>query len=93
MPNVGQMLKAHNKKVLNVDMTNDQDQPCNCRNKTNCPLQGKCQTKSVIYKADVTQENGTVHSYIGLTEHTFKTRWYNYCQSFKHKKYETSTFH
>ena len=91
MPNVGQILKAHNKKVLNVDMTNDQDQPCNCRNKTNCPLQGKCQTKSVIYKADVTQEKGTVHSYIGLTEHTFKTRWYNHCQSFKHKKYETST--
>ena len=48
-------------------------------------------TKSVIYKADVKLEDGTAYSYIGLTEHTLKTRWYNQCQSFKHKKYETST--
>ena len=91
MPNVGQILKAHNKKVLNQDSTEDKDKPCNCRNKTNCPLQGKCQTKSVIYQADVKQEDGTIYSYIGLTEHTFKKRWYNHCQSFKHRRYETST--
>ena len=36
MPNAGQILKAHNKKVLNVDRINDQDNPDNCRNKTNC---------------------------------------------------------
>lgn len=94
MPNVGQILKGHNKKVLKQhhgDDLKEQDKPCNCRDKTNCPLQGKCQTKSVIYQADVKTEKGTKFTYIGLTEHEFKKRWYNHCQSFKHQKYETST--
>ena len=65
MPNVGQILKANNKKVLNVDRANDQDKPCNCRNNTNCPIRGKCQTKSIIYKADLKLEDGNVYSYIG----------------------------
>ena len=92
MPNVGQILKTHNKKVLNQSQAhNNQDNPCNCRNKNTCPLQGKCQTESVIYQADVELEDGKILSYIGLLEHSFKKRWYNHCNSFKHQKHETST--
>ena len=92
MPNVGQILKAHNKTVLNRSQPhNNQDNPCNCRNKNTCPLQGKCQTESVIYRADVELEDGKILSYTGLTEHSFKKRWYNHCNSFKHQKHEAST--
>ena len=86
MPNVGQILKAHNKKVLNQDKAAT-DKPCNCRKKTNCPLQGKCQTESVIYQADVKVEDGTV-----LSTHSRRDGTpYNHCQSFRDQKYETST--
>ena len=93
MPNVGQILKAHNRKVLkqSQDDPNNQNAPCNCRDKNKCPLQGKCQTKSAIYQAEVSTEAGTLYTYIGLTENEFKKRWYNHSQSFKNETYETST--
>ena len=27
--------------------------PCNCKNLHDCPLNGKCRTKSIIYKASI----------------------------------------
>ena len=96
MPNVGRLLKAYNQKVLKQhqgDSTEaDQDSAtCNCRNKTNCPLSGKCQIKSIVYQANVLSEDGASYSYIGLTDNAFKKRWSNHCQSFKNEAYETST--
>ena len=53
---------------------------------------GKCQTKSVIYNAEVAAENqDKSRLYIGLTEHTFKQRYNNHSQTFKYEKYEHST--
>ena len=34
-------IKQHNSKVLNKQIPTEQ--PCNCRNKNNCPLSGDCQ--------------------------------------------------
>lgn len=93
MPNVGQILKAHNKKVTQQNHPDNvqQDKACNCRDSSKCPMQGKCQTKSLIYQATVKTSDKKSFTYIGLTEHQFKKRWYNHCQSFKHRKYENST--
>ena len=44
---------------------------CNCRNPTVCPLEGKCLTNSVVYKATVKTNNGEEKSYIGSTEKNF----------------------
>ena len=64
-PNMKTLIKAHNTKVLskksqeqttqNSEQIHNQQTPqlCNCLRKNECPLPGKCQTKSVVYKATV----------------------------------------
>ena len=47
----------------------------------NCPLEGKCLTKSVIYKAEVIENNKT-STYICLASYTFKNRYNNHTSSF-----------
>ena len=90
MENVGSLVKSHNKKVAAHQPGTPEDL-CNCRTKAKCPLGGCCQTRSIVYNAKVTSENGTSAKYIGLTENAFKTRYSNHIQSFTHKKYENST--
>ena len=90
-PNISSIVSAHNKKVLKGTPQN-QEVRCNCRVKSNCPLDGKCLDKSVIYKCHVKsnpQDDG--FHYIGLTEGTFKKRWYNHCLDFKNESKEKST--
>ena len=53
---------------LHFDITN-----CDCRNKQNCPLNGKCLESSLVYKAELKTEDDTFN-YIGLTEGTIKYR-------------------
>ena len=63
---------------------------CNCRRKDQCPLEGNCQAKSIVYKATVNNGEGT-KQYISLTENTFKQRYSGHLQSMHHEKYESST--
>ena len=46
--NLSSIIKSHNKKVINGVISTDPK--CNCRNKSDCPLDGNCQKKEVIYK-------------------------------------------
>ena len=48
---------------------------CNCRQRNLCPLNGNCLVKSVIYQAEVKQENTQPKTYIGVTSDEFKTRY------------------
>ena len=65
---------------------------CNCRNKHACPLQNKCMSKDIVYKATVSTGNtqDTKH-YIGMTSNTFRERYRNHIKSFTHKKYSNET--
>ena len=84
MPNMGSIIAQHNKQVLNRHSSADTETPpCNSRNKRDCPLEGKCRTKYVIYKASVCTPNGKTMSYYGCCEKNFKARCYNHKQSFK----------
>ena len=91
MPNLKQKVNQHNKKVL----TSDDIQPveaCNCTQIIgDCPLNGECQTKGVIYRAEVVAQNSETETYTGLTKNTFKTRFYKHRESFKTKNSENST--
>ena len=67
--------------------------PCNCTDKTSCPLKGTCQYKNLIYSCtfstpDLKQNHP---HYIGLTEHTFKDRLYKDNNSFKYESRRNST--
>lgn len=94
MPNIKQIIDSNNKKKLNQQKNNcaNQDNNCNCRTKDQCPLQNKCQTQNIVYQATVTQKNTQkTETYIGMTETTFKTRYANHKQSFKHERYKNQT--
>ena len=61
MPNLE---KEKSKHLLNFDVIDDNNRKL--QNKSNCPVNGKCLTKGVIYKATVTHNNKN-HIYIGST--------------------------
>ena len=65
MPNIKNLIKQHNSKIL----SNDQDKvqrPCNCRMKESCPLNGKCLHQCMIYKAELTT-NTIYEEYYGTS--------------------------
>ena len=65
---------------------------CNCRVINEFPLNGECQTPSLIYIADVVNDSSDEKKiYFGLADTTFKKRYRNHIRNFKHEKYENST--
>ena len=94
MPNIDTVIAGHNRKLLQKHEVNQQVQvsrECNCRQgESKCPLEGRCLSKSVIYKAEVKSDNKT-STYIGQTSNTFKERYTNHVSSFKNEKYKEST--
>ena len=62
---------------------------CNCRRKTDCPMDGNCLSECLIYKASViTIAN---RYYCGTCENTFKERYNNHKCSFRNKSPEKNT--
>lgn len=88
MPNVGNIIKAHNAKVLNPP--NELSRECSCRKKNECPMNGKCLTSCVVYKAEVFTKNAK-RVYYGSSMGPFKERFNNHKKSFKYKKYREET--
>ena len=80
------VLQSHNAKIL-TDHEKQQSRDCNCRNKNLCPIPSKCCTKTVIYKAELTDNK----FYIGSTEGEFKTRYNGHKQSFNTEYKRSST--
>jgi hypothetical protein len=92
MPNMGQIITSHNKPVLKKNIPQDEKPTCNCRNPTNCPLDGKCLSSQIVYQATVIREdNNSQESYIGLTETQFKTRYNNHTSSFRNENKRHAT--
>ena len=83
MPNMAAWIKAHNNKILNNKILNnissnnvdqEESRTCNCRDESDCPRQGNCLVKNVIYQAQVITEKET-RSFIGQASTTFKIRY------------------
>ena len=87
--NVGNIIKSHNKKLINTNIKTIL--PCNCRRKEECPLEGKCRVKDVIYKCIVSAPGFPTRAYLGTAEGEFKTRFYNHKKSFKNNLYKNET--
>ena len=90
MDNMSRIVNAHNKRIIH-DKPTTATKTCNCRIPHDCPLNGNCQIKSVIYKATVTTSNNDTKEYIGLCETTFKSRFNNHKSSFKHERKKKET--
>ena len=97
MRNVERIIKNHNNRLTNEkdgpDQRREEDRKdCNCRNKQDCPMDGNCLTESVVYQAVVkNNRSDNTKTYIGLTDGTFKQRFYGHTSSFRHEKQEKST--
>ena len=91
MPNVeSEITKSNLKAIEQSKNEKNNEATSNCRTKALCPVEGKCLTKSVIYKATVTYNNKK-QIYIGFTARNFKTRYYEHMHSFRNKKLKEST--
>ena len=97
LPNVKQTISNNNYRLLQLHRMKESTQDsklCNCRQKSSCPLDGKCLTKFIAYKATVTVTETTSNNqetYIGLTENEFKTSLNLHKSSFKLEHKRTST--
>ena len=76
--------------VLNAKSFVENQRQCNCRKPESCPLENKCLSSCLVYKATVSTN---VHEkyYYGIVEGQFKERWSNHRKSFKHPRYEHDT--
>ena len=90
--NMKRILQTHNNKILKTIKSDkcESDKICSCpkTRKDQCPLQNKCLTKCIVYKATV-EKSG--HFYIGLTENDFKSRLANHKKSFRHESDKNAT--
>ena len=93
MPNFGSIINSHNKKIINSNIPKQAAPTCNCRLKSSCPLNSDCMQSSLVYicKEDTPNVIETHLHYIGLTENTFKDRFYKHSNSFKHESKRSAT--
>ena len=82
MPNMSNVTKQHNQKVLSSSQTNKKRQ-YDCRNPANWPLDGKCLTKNIVYEAVVSTITN-FHTYYGNSE-DFKFLYSNHTKAFRHQ--------
>ena len=89
MPNMAKAVAQHNVRVLKDDPQQHTQQPgCNCQGGSAlCPVQGKCLTDCVVYRATVTETvSRRVETYTGVTGNTFKERYIGHKSDIRHRK-------
>ena len=90
--NIKTIINSHNAKILFPKKSTEQ-RTWNCLNIDNCPLEQKCITRNIVYKAKVTSGNRNYQEkvYFGSCETTFKKRFSNYQKSFNLNVYKNET--
>ena len=91
MGNVGSIISSHNAKLLQPEKPPVSQSGCNCRNKSDCPMEGNCQAECIVYKAEISAPTKPEKIYYGLTEGEFKTRHRNHKTSFSHSSKRNAT--
>ena len=75
MDNMKKIINSHNKKVLSETTNVTNTILCNCRVKPECPLQGKCLSKNIVYRADVSNlSDVSTKTYLGLCAKNFQDK-------------------
>ena len=84
MPNMAAAINSHNKKILKPTNETDDQPRCICNRGPDCPVQGTCSQKWVVYSATVTETNSQkTETYTGLTSRPFKVRWEEHLRNFE----------
>ena len=90
MKNMKRHIDSHNRKILEKEKVPEETRTCNCRRKDECPLDGNCLVKEIVYSADI-ETTQKVMTYYGLTERTFKERYNQHQSDFRHAKHRFNT--
>jgi len=97
MPNMKNIIDGSNQhklKTTHISTTTTKlnGTQCNCKQPSDCPLNGKCLYKDVIYQATATKhDSNSSQWYIGLCSTTFKTGFNNHRASFLHANKANNT--
>ena len=85
MPNMAMAIKRHNNRILNQEVNVGGRTACKCDGGAqNCPVDGHCKDKWVVYSAKVTENSsGQSETYTGLTSRTFMTRRKEHLRDFE----------
>ena len=87
--NMKRIIQSHNNKILNKkEKSGEKMCSCPATKKDNCPLQHKCLSKCIVYKATVKKSN---KFYLGISQNDFKSRLAKHKSSFRHEKEQHST--
>ena len=87
--NISQIISSQNGNIFQPNK--NQEPPCNCRQKENCAMQGKCRRKNVLYKCTASTPTKPERVYIGISEDEWKKRYQNHTKSFPNKRYKNKT--
>ena len=94
MDNVKNIISSHNKRIINSG-NEENGKTCNCRNKSDCPLDNKCLINKIVYKAEIETNNDTnelsTKVYFGISETEFKSSYNNHTMSFRNRTHENDT--
>ena len=90
MPSMNSYTYMDNHKVLNDKPNETGVNDCNCCNKDYCHLPNSCQTKFIIYQANIDCDIAGYKQkyYLSLCETKFKDRFGNHKKSFDYLKHK-----
>ena len=90
LTNMKQHYSKINAKILNRNESSHKKCTCTRKYRNNCPVNGNCGQKSVIYKAEVISDVET-KIYFGFTKNEFKVRFNQHMASFNKRPEKSST--
>ena len=87
-PNMKTQISRHNNRILNPGRA-EEDEPCTCQ-RFECPMNGNCGRRNVVYQATVTSDDGNIKHYVGVAV-LFKSRYYGHRTSINNPDYKSAT--
>jgi hypothetical protein len=92
MSNIKSVISNRNQHLLGKKNEPEKKETCNCHVKDKCPLDSKCLSTSIVYKAEISTSDGKeTKEYIGMTAGTFKKRYANHKKSLNAPRYSAET--
>ena len=92
MSNIKSVISNRNQHLLGKKNEPEKKETCNCHVKDKCPLDSKCLSTSIVYKAEISTSDGKeTKEYIGMTAGTFKKRYANHKKSLNVPRYSAET--
>ena len=91
--NISQIINSHNNELINKfhnrvnnNNINSKKIECNCKSRSDCPMDGLCNLDNVVYQAIIypKEDISDKKYYIGVSSTNFKIRYGNHKYSFFH---------